>query len=377
MKKIIVCLLAFSCVFSAAFSFSWSGIVDDNTKFSANHDFSRIDLNQGNGIYLSFNSRLGEKENLRIAGEGLYKYSLTCDFKNKKATWQNIVDIDLLKMSGEWTINKGLLSAEAGRFKFSDFSGVVFSQISDGAYASYNTLKTKASCYVGYTGLLNRLNVSMTENEFKKKEQFYELCPKYIPVMADFSYKALFEKHTVGIQLAGYLPLEEKNKAKLYSTVIMNGFFGTIASYDARITLGSEKFDGLMLDAKFDTNFYLPSKIVAAAGAEYISGKKGDIKPFVTLTTRSIGNSPFYNGVFVPKVGAAYVSGKFFGSITERILVDMSGDSAKLDGFDTAVNAVYNLFSDVQLSGDLGIYICKEKKEMNKYYLTLKASLAF
>ena len=157
----------------------------------------------------------------------------------------------------------------------------------------------------------------------------------------------------------------------------MNGFFGTIASYDARLTLGTEKFDGLMLDAKFDTNFYLTPKIVAAAGAEYVSGEKGSVKPFVTLTSRTIGNSPFYNGVFFPKIGVAYVSGKLFGSLTERILVDVSGDNAKLDGFDTAVNVVYNLFSDVQLSGDLGIYICKEKKEMTNSYLTIKASLAF
>ena len=215
MKKVILCIIVFSCIFFSASAFSWSGIVDDETKLSANHDFSEIDLNQGNGIYLSLNSRLGQKDNLRIAGEVLYKYSLACDFKNEKATLKNIVDVDLLKVSGEWKIEKNLLSVDAGRFKYSDFSGVVFTQISDGAYAGYDTLKTKASCYIGYTGLLNRLNVLMSENGFKKNEQFYELCPKYIPVMADFSYKALFEKHKIGVQVAGFVPLEEKNKVKV------------------------------------------------------------------------------------------------------------------------------------------------------------------
>ena len=83
------------------------------------------------------------------------------------------------------------------------------------------------------------------------------------------------------------------------------------------------------------------------------------------------------NGVIVPKVGVMYVAGKFFASATERIIITMPKDEAKLDGFDTSVNVIYNAFSDLQLGCDIGAYICKETKTNSNYYATVKASLAF
>ena len=376
MKKILVSvILSILCLSASLSAFSWSGIVDNNSKLSANNDFSAIALDQSNGIYLAAKSKLNESGSLRFSAEGLYKYSLDCAFKEKKASFMNIADLDLLKFSGDWNIQKGLLSVNLGRFKYSDFSGVVFSQASDGLYAAYDTLKTKTSVYAGYTGFLNRLNVSMVEKEVTGDGQFYAFCPKYIPVMADFAYKALLEKNTVGLQLAAYLPASSDYTMKIYGTLIGNGYIGTIASYDVKVTLGTEKFDGLMLDAKFDTNFYVNSNVVAGAGAEYVSGGVGFFKPFATLSTRSFGASPLTDSVIVPKLSAMYVKDKLYGSVTERVLISME-DEVKLHGFDTAVTVLYNLFSDVQLGGDIGVYISKEK-ELSNYFATIKASLAF
>ena len=225
--------------------------------------------------------------------------------------------------------------------------------------------------------LLNRLNVSMVDNETKDDDQFYALCPKYIPLAADISYKKLFEYHTVGLQAAAFLPLSDDYKMKAYGTLILNGYIGTLASYDARVTLGTEKFDGLMLDAKLDGTFYASNNLMVTAGGEYVSGAQGDIKPFLTISSRSFGGAPVYNGVIVPKVGVMYVAGKFFASATERIIITMPKDEAKLDGFDTSVNVIYNAFSDLQLGCDIGAYICKETKTNSNYYATVKASLAF
>ena len=257
MRKIILAgLISLSCIFSSLYAFSWSGIVDNETKLSANHDFNEIGLDQSNGVFFSFNTHFGEKKDVKFVSEVLYKYEFNCQFKEKETDLKNIADCNLLKFSGDMNLWDGLLSWNAGRFKFSDFSGAVFSQTSDGAYVSYNSLKMKASAYAGYTGLLNRLNVSMVENEIKDGDQIYALCPKYIPLAADFSYKGLFEDHTAGIQLECFVPASDDYKLKAYTTLIMNGFFGTLVSYDARLTLGTEEFDGLMLDAKFDANYY-------------------------------------------------------------------------------------------------------------------------
>jgi hypothetical protein len=92
------------------------------------------------------------------------------------------------------------------------------------------------------------------------------------------------------------------------------------------------------------------------------------------LSSRSFGNAPFANGVVVPKIGALYAAGKLYASVTERIIISV--DNKEFDGADTAINVVYNLFSDVQLGLDAGAYICKESERSN-YYATAKAVLAF
>ena len=383
MKKIFTGVIAAFCLLSSAAALSWGGLVDNNTKLSANHDFSALMLNQSNGVYLSVNSNLNESGSLRFSGEGLYKYKFNFDLKENEGKLKNIADLDLFKLAGGWTISGGLLSLNLGRFKYSDFSGAVFTQTSDGLYLSYETVNIKTAVYAGYTGLLNRLNVSMVENEYKDDDQFYALCPKYVPVLADFTYKGLFNYHNAGLQFASYIPVTDDNNMKLYGTFVMNGYLGTLASYDARFTMGSEKvedkFDGLMIDGKLDLNFFASSNIMITAGGEYVSGAQadGDIKPFMTLTSRSFGSAPVYNGVIVPKIGLMYAADKLYANLTERIIIAMPEDEAKLDGFDTSVNVVYNLFSDLQIGCDIGAYICKEVEEMSSFYATAKASLAF
>ena len=378
MKKIILStLLAVSCVFSSLSALSWSGIIDNNSKLSANDDFSQLGLKQSNGIYLSLASNLNEAGNLRFVAEGLYKYNLDCSFPGSASHFTNILDIDLLKFAGNWAVGDGLFALSLGRFQYSDFSGSVFSQVSDGVYLSYDTLKTKTALYAGYTGLLNRLNVSMTENMPDPGDQLYALCPKYVPVALDFTYKALFESNTIGLQALCFIPVTEKNTMKFYGTLVANGYFGTLGSYDVRVTLGTEKFENMMLDVKLDTNFYVNSNLVVLAGAEYASGDQGIIKPFLTVSSFTFGNSPLQNGAIVPKAGLVFAANKIYAGLTERVILSMPVDKIAFNGLDTSVNVLYNLFSDVQIGLDIGAYVCIESKDLSSYFATLKASLAF
>ena len=249
--------------------------------------------------------------------------------------------------------------------------------MSDGLYLTYDSLKFKVSLYGGCTGLLNRLNVSMVDNKYEEDDDFYALCPMYIPVTLDFSYKALFETSTIGLQGACFIPVSDDYKIKAYGTLILNGFFGTYVSYDARFTAGLDDFKDLMLNGKLDTNFYITKNFMITAGGEYVSGTIGDIKPFVTLTARSFGNAPFTNGVIVPKLALLCGSKNLYAGLTERVILTMPEKEVDLDGFDTSLNFVCNVLSDVQLGFDAGAYICTEAKEKSNYYGTLKASLAF
>lgn len=377
MKKIILtALIVVSCAFSSLTALSWSGVVDNNSKFTANNDFTQIALNQSNGIYLSLASKLNESGSLRFVTEGLFKFNPVIPFKGGSTQIKFIADVDLLKLTGDWVIGDGTVSMALGRFQYSDFSGVVFSQVSDGVYLTYNTLKTKTSLYAGYTGLLNRLNVSMAENS-ADAANFYALCPGYVPVIADFSYKALFESNTIGLQAAAFIPVTDKNVLKFYGTLILNGYIGTIGTYDVRFTFGTEKFTNAMLNGKLDVNFFIGNSAMATIGAEYASGDQGAIKTFRTLTARSFGTAPFASGVIVPKLAVMYASGNFYGSLTERFIIAMPADKASFDGFDTAATVTYKLLSDVAIGCDIGAYISIANKPASNYYATIKASLAF
>ncbi len=378
MKKLILStLLAFSFSFSSLFALSWSGLLDDNSTLSSNYDFSVISLNQSNGLYLSLNSDITKDGNLQFAAEALYKYFWNVDLKNGGSKFTNIVDCDLLKLYGSWAVGKGSFSFNAGRFLYSDFSSSVFSQISDGLYLSYDSLKVNASLYAGYTGLLNRLNVSMIDNEFDSDDQFYKFCPGYVPLAVDLSYKALFETNTIGVQAECFIPVSSKNVIKGYGTLSLAGHLGTIGNYSAAVVVGTEKFKDIMLDAKLDTGFFLGQSSMLSLGGEYISGVQGEIKPFITISSRSVGHSGFYNGVIVPKASIMFVANRFYASATEMVIISLPEKEGKLDGFDTGINILYNLFSDLQIGCDVGFYICKDDNTRNNFSATLRASLAF
>ena len=61
MKKVVTGFIALSCLLASAAALSWGGLVDNNTRFSSNDDFTRLALNQSNGIYFSVNSNLDIK----------------------------------------------------------------------------------------------------------------------------------------------------------------------------------------------------------------------------------------------------------------------------------------------------------------------------
>lgn len=378
MKKILTCFVAVFCLVSAGFAVSWSGVLDNNTELNENHDFSAGNLIQSNGIYLSINAPLSNDGSLKFSAEALYKYKLTSDFKAKTNVFMNILDVDLFKLSGKWNVSDGVVALDAGRFFMSDMSGSVFAQSSDGLYFSYDSIKLKAGAYAGYTGLLNSLNVSMNGVGEQTNREFYRLCPGYVPLAAEVSYKALFETNTIGLQGEYFLPVDkEKNPDKFFGTLSLNGSIGTAGSYSLKGTVGSEKFKNVMLDTALDLSFYLQEKGIANFGCEYISGKQGPFEPFTTVTARKVYNGDSVNGLIIPKAGAIFAQNSIFAGLTVKGILGLPESKMSFQGIDTEVNLVYNLFSDVQIGCDVDAFICTAQKESSKYTATIKASLAF
>ena len=378
MKKICVLSVLAASLFTSAFAVSWSGLVDNNTKLSANDDFSELKLKQSNGVYLALKTPVSSNGNLNFTVEGLYKYNLDINLKSNTTKFTNIADCDLLDLTGSWKLGGGVLSLDAGRFFRSDFAGSAFAQVSDGVLAGYSNANFAANIYAGYTGVLNRLNVSMVDNVADKDDNFYALCAQYIPVMADFSYKTLFKKHTIGIQVEDFIPVSDKLVNKFYGTVLVKGPVTPKISYKASFTLGALKFEKFMFDAIADVNFYVIKNGKLTAGLEYLSSANGSIMNFVPVTTRSIVNDSGFGGGILPKVAFMYSKNALYFNATGKGVISMANNNTKFRGIDITADAVYNIFNDLSVGANVAAFIgFDEAKKAGNYSATLKAKLAF
>lgn len=379
MKKSIVSAIL-ACLLLPAFALSWGGVVDNNTRLTSDKEFKQIGLSQSNGVHLSFNAPFNTDGSVKLVGEASFKYVFNQpDLKASDTSLLLVPDLDLLKFAGNWAIANGSVSLDLGRFSISDFSGVVFTQKSDGLNIAYNTSLFKVGAYAGYTGLQNRLNVSMTDNEFEEDDNYYKLTAAYIPVMVDLSYRALFETSTIGIQGAFFMPLSEDNTQKLYGSLILNGPIGLFGAYNLKGTFGLNDMKDPMVDASADLNFYLAGSSIFTAGAEFVSFESDGLKQFVTVTTRSACKDPLFAGGILPKVSFIYAKNSVYAALTGKGVISMTTEDTKFDGVDASAGLIYNIFSDLQVGCDLGAFIGidEDVKDLSNYSVTIKASFAF
>ena len=378
MKKIITsCIIALSCLFSAAYAFSWNGVFDNNTK-AYTSNFKNYSLSQSNDVYLSLNVPFSK--NCYMMTEGLFKYDLT--LSSGGAVFTPIVDLDLLKFSNSYALENGTLSYSIGRFNFNESSGTYFTQCSDGAYITYDSLKIKYGLYVGYTGLLNSLNVGMEEeNPNAKNKKFYNLCVGYIPISADFFYKTLFDTNRIGLQMSYFYNTQKDDSNgmsdKFYGTLSLGGTISTIGTYDFKGTFESVGFKTVSIDSKLDLSFYIGKIGVAGGGIEYISGKLSDsFVPFTSITARSVTNGSVKSGIF-PKLNCAIIYNNMYATFTEKLVLAIPEKQMSFRGFDTTINFVCNIFSDLQVGCDITAYMDIIEASSSNYTAALKASLSF
>ena len=384
MKKLILSGIL-ACLLAPVFAFTWNGVVDNTSKLSSNDDFSALALEQSNGVHLSINAPFNSTGTLKFVAEGSFKYKLASNFDAKTSDLKMIANCDLFKFSGKWNIGKGIVALDLGRFMISDISGNVFAQKSDGLSLSYDALKFRVGAYAGYTGLQNRLDLTMLNNP-QDDANFYALTAGYVPVMVNFTYKTLFETQTLGIQGEAFIPvanIEDKTKYA-YGTLMLNGPIGVIGAYTLKGTVGLSDFKNLMIDGGLDFNFYIANKAIMVAGGEFVSFEKDSLHYFTPITTRTITTDPFFAGGVLPKVSFIYAQSNVLTSVTGKGVIQM-GDETKFHGVDVTASLICNVFSDLQVGCDLGAFVAVDKdvkeaikaSKSNVYYATLKASLAF
>ena len=375
--KRIFCVVAACFLFASSLcAISWSGVIDDNTKISTS-EFLEFSLFQSNGVYFSVNSNLGDS-GLRLSSECSYKYKTSIPFSSiNSSTFTNVVDLLLLKLSGTWALSNGAISLNIGRFNYSDLSGVIFTQNSDGVYVSYDSMKLSAGIYAGYTGLQNSLNVSMLDS-YNYDYDFYNLCAGYIPILANFAYKSFLKTNTIALQLSGFLEPKKDFSSKYYATVSLSGPVKTIGYYSFSTVLGTQEFTDLMLYSKLDFSFFI-KKYLLGAGIEYASGNQFGLSSFRTVTYQTGYNSlssPEKTEVILPKIFGIVNFGDNSLSLTEKLVLSAE-EKVYLTGLESSCSLIMNIFSDLQVSCNLLIYSSFYDKRTNNFALSAGSILSF
>lgn len=383
MKKIsftkkIICAAASCILFASSLcAVTWSGVIDDNTKLSTSY-FSAFSLYQSNGIYLSLNSKLGDS-GLRLASECSYKYKANIPFSSiEPSTFTNVVDLSLLKLSGTWALSGGAISMNLGRFSYSDLSGVIFTQNSDGVYVSYDSMKMSAGFYAGYTGLQNSLNVSMID-VYNYDYDFYNLCAGYIPILADFAYKSFLKTNTIALQLSGFLEPKKDFSSKYYATVSLSGPITIVGDYSVKVIVGTQDFKDIMAYMNANISFFINQIGILGCGIEYSSGNHAGLSPFTTITYQTAYSAAITvpkSSVLLPSFSETFVLNDMVLNLYQKLAMPFN-EKIILNGMEIGVNWIYNVLSDVQIACDSKFYFSFTDKTMNNNEITLKTILSF
>ena len=174
MKKLIISICTILCLMAAPLaSVEWGGLLFNESGASTS-DFKEITIKQTDGISLWLKSPLGKDSGFYFSSEILYKFSLDIA-KGSDPQFKQIFDLPMLKVTGDLNAGAGLLSLNAGRFYYVDATSAVISQVVDGVALSYTLPTVKLGGFLGYTGLLNSLNVPMAVNSSNNNE-IYRVC---------------------------------------------------------------------------------------------------------------------------------------------------------------------------------------------------------
>lgn len=374
MKKILLTAAALFCLAQSVTALNWGGIISNTSKPSTS-DFANIDFYQSNGVTLWAGSTINK--NMRFIMEGLYKYE--ANFYKDSNTFSNVLDLSLLKLSGSWAAGNGILALNAGRFAYSDASGLVYAQESDGLAVSFQNNSLKVGAYAGYTGLLNSLNVSMTEVKPGAPSKFYSLCSSYIPLVVDFSLLNL-AGNNITLQGEYFVSAEKLLKSKAYANLSVNGAITPVLGYSLTAVAGSEDFKNFMMYAKGALSCYIGQSLIASAGCEYASGANGSLSPFITLSKRTAYNGKMFSdpsGTIIPQASVVFVHNSLLLSLAEKLVISMPADKTEFRGSDTTLSFVCNVLSDLQVGTTFIAYADFVDAANSNYSVALNVALSF
>lgn len=378
MKKLLVLITSLFCILSSAAAFEWGGVVKNESQL-ATSDFSNLNVQQTDSLYLWLKTPMGK--NWNFSAEGFYKFKY--NHVNKANSIVNVLDIDLLKVSGQIKAGNGSVTINAGRFFVSDATGITFNQISDGLFVKYSLPVFQASLYAGYTGLLNTNSVYMIGSDGKTsapEHQLYDLASGYVPLNVSFTFPVIFANQSLNIQGSAFIDATGNSYNRYYASAGFSGYISNSFYYNLLTQFGSVNFENVMNYTLLSVTYCPSKKINVEFGGNYASGKNGFLSPYVAVTSNNPYKSrvaPEYSGVIMPYAGATFVTGSVVTKLNAKTVLDCA-ESFEFKGFDLSAICNYRVLSDLQLGAEVHGFVDVAKKgSENYFFVNLNASVAF
>lgn len=379
MKRLPI-ILASLFSLSSLFAYDFSAVVSDGTTLKFyNGEFKDPELKQTETFTGAFTTPVG--------GSGLSFFSVEGSVQHKleKTTGDNsssknsvIADFTLFKFSTVKKLEGGKnLQVSAGRFYYSDVTGIVFSQPNDGLYFKYGGKKLEASVYGGYTGLQNVKNVSILTSKGavwapKDEKDVYDFSSPYAVGSFFVSAPYFFKNQTISFEcmgmfnVAGPADLKDDDN-RLYGTICLAGPMSSFVFYSISGTMQTEDFSDFGILGKFSLNYFVPVKnTTVGLNGLYASSSNGKIKAFTGFSKSVVclsRNEDLCSEIMKFGASASFLPvPKIFVAAGFDTVYKLSGSSTEFYGFQAGISGTYRIFSDLKMSLSLSNFTGKYKE---------------
>ena len=368
MKKLLCGAFA-ALMFLPLSAFDWGGKLSSTTKYQGKK-FGSLFWYESAGAHAWLTTPLTER--LRFAVDASYEFRYDQDGDVVK----NIVDIHLFKLTGNFHVGKtGMFEFGAGRFSLSDATGIIFNQMNDGIYAKYSVPIVSLSMYGGITRLLNSHDVvilrrfSDTTVKTEDASAAYVLGPSYIPLGFSVNIPSAFLNQDITIEEWTCIDFSGDAYHRLYGTLMLSGPILSNLFYAASTTLGTENVSTISNLTKLSLSFYPVKKASVGFSSVYASGSNGALDPFrgfssqtAVLASETAGFSTEYDSKIKAMLSGSYTFLSKVYVSSSLALVFACPETVSYNGFQWRLDAMWNIFHDLQISADMYQYIGKDNE---------------
>ena len=387
MKKSFVVFCSIFLILTKGFAFEWGGVFDNESTIGYDispnkNESAEISFTQKNGLHVWLSNTLSKDGIWKLNSE----ISYIADIKSQREpVFQNILDLTLLKVSGQVPMKNSTIDISLGRFFISDKTDNIFSTTSDGAYLKFNLSTVGIGGYVGFTGLLNSLNVNdiLGFND-GNVAQIYKLQYPVVPIILSFDFPSLFANQNLSFQVLGSIDCSNNVGNKFYGTLLLDGPIYSKLFYTVQTTFGTRNFTNIMNYTSLNLMWFPLSFANFNLGVQYASGNEelnGVFSSFssVTATSKeSIKGLPV-SDCLLPAASVVFYSGPFYSKFEVKCDLDILNEQGQLfsvRGYYGKLNSTFNVFSDLQIGLDLNLYINVENQNV-LFNAVVKAAFAF